>query len=142
MAQQYLWCTERARLACIPIVVGLSASLLLNAFLLPRFGIEGAAVSAAIANFAALTASLALAQMLGLRNAAGIATFVLWPGVLMFGLWSAVTLAAVPLFGGLGLLLLLDSQEKGTLWALFHRIRSRIARRSHAFSGNGDGQKD
>ena len=60
MVQQYLWCTERARLACIPICVGLIFSLTFNSFLLPRFGIEGAAVSAAMSNCAALSSALIL----------------------------------------------------------------------------------
>jgi polysaccharide transporter, PST family len=132
MAQQYLWCTERARLACVPILVGLATGLALNAFLLPRFGIEGAAVSAAIANFAALAASLILAQTLGLRNSASIATFVLWPGVLMFGLWSGAMLFVLPLLGGLGLLLLLEPKEKEILQVLSRRVLVRLAPRSSA----------
>lgn len=126
MVQQYLWCTERARLACLPIVAGLATSLALNAFLLPRFGIQGAAVSAAFANFAALGASLGLAQMLGLRTDVSIATFILWPGLLTLGLWSSGLALVATLVGGLGLIYLLEPYEKELLRGQYAKWRSRF----------------
>lgn len=132
LSQQYLWCTERARLACIPISAGLVISLAMNAILLPRYGIEGAAVSAAVANFATLATTMVLAWWLGFRQQAGLATFVLWPGILMVGLWSGAIALAFAIFGGLGLLLLLEPSEKHLLQEQWIAFKGRVWRRSTA----------
>jgi PST family polysaccharide transporter len=128
MAQQYLWCTERARLACIPIVVGLVVSLGLNAVLLPAFGIEGAAVSSAIANLAALGASLTLAHLLGMRCDSRIVIFSLWPAVLSLGLWHPLIPLAATLIGGAGLLFFLEPREQAILRERVDAFRRRLGR--------------
>lgn len=126
MVQQYLWCTERARLACLPICGGLLVSVSLNAFVLPRYGIEGAAVSAALANFAALFAALVLAHWLGFRTNCRVVIFALWPGVLVLGLWHGVIPVLVASLGGAAMLTILECEEKSLLRDLVTAVRRRL----------------
>ncbi len=135
---QYLWCAERARLACIPILIGLTVSLSLNAFLLPRFGIEGAAVSAAIANFAALSMAITLAHLLGLRANARLVIFALWPGLLTLGLWSEFIPLLATMLGGLAMLLLLEPEEKTLLREQWSNVAHRLNRTKVIKSSDGN----
>jgi polysaccharide transporter, PST family len=135
---QYLWCTERARLACIPILVGLTVSLSLNALLLPRFGIEGAAVSAAIANFAALSMAITLAHLLGLRTNARLVIFALWPGLLTLGLWGGFVPLLATILGGLAMLLMLEPEEKKLLREQWDNLAQRLNRTKVIKSSDGN----
>lgn len=140
MVQQYLWCTERARLACAPLFVGLVMCVALNAYLIPRYGIEGAAVAAAAANLAALSTSIFFAHLLGLKIELRSVLFLLWPGVLLVGVWSSLLAAGIAAVGSAGMLyFFLRSQERWLLQREASAMLERLRRYGFAPSAVNEG---
>ena len=54
VAQQYLWCAERAGLAGLALAAGLALNIVLNLMLLPKMGLLSAVLAASAANLVAL----------------------------------------------------------------------------------------
>jgi O-antigen/teichoic acid export membrane protein len=63
----YLWCVEKASLACAALLIGLVINISLNAWLLPRYGLAGAAWATSAANFVILVVVYAMARLNGMR---------------------------------------------------------------------------
>lgn len=97
LAQNYLWCAEKTRLATLPLVVGLVINIALNIVLLPIWGLYGAVAATAISSLICLIAILLLSNRYGLP--------------LDLGTWltaaAPITLAAGPVFAATILLVLL-----------------------------------
>jgi polysaccharide transporter, PST family len=72
VAQQYLWCAERAGLAGLALAAGLAINVAMNLVLLPRFGLLGAVLAATAANLVALSLILAFAGLVGFRAHRGL----------------------------------------------------------------------
>ncbi len=66
LAQNYLWCAEKARLATLPLALGLAINIGLNLLLLPIWGLYGAVAATAIASLFCLVAILLLSKRYGL----------------------------------------------------------------------------
>lgn len=66
MGQNYLWCAEKARLATLPLVVGLIANISLNFLLLPIWGLYGAVAATAISSLLCLVTILPLSRYYGM----------------------------------------------------------------------------
>ena len=93
LAQNYLWCAEKARLGSLAFLAGLVLNVALNLLLLPRFGLPGAALATAAANFLALAMILGMSYLLGFRLDAGLCIILAIPLVFWLGPW--VTLAVL-----------------------------------------------
>jgi O-antigen/teichoic acid export membrane protein len=72
VAQNYLWCAEKAGLSSLALALGLAVDVALNLVLLPRFGLAGAVLAAAAANAAALAITYELSRRLGLERDRGV----------------------------------------------------------------------
>jgi len=97
LAQNYLWCAEKARLGGLAFLVGLVLNAGLNMLLLPRLGLTGAALATAAANFVALAMILGMSCRLGFRLDGGTCTLLAIPLVFWLGPW--VTLIALATVG-------------------------------------------
>ena len=96
VAQNYLWCAEKARLGCLALLVGLCISVGLNLVLLPRFGLHGAVWSTSAANFVALGMVYGMNYWSGMRIDRGTLLVSLLPLALVMGpLVGSVALAVV-----------------------------------------------
>jgi O-antigen/teichoic acid export membrane protein len=93
VAQNYLWCAERAGLASLPLLVGLLTNVVCQILLLPRFGLHGAVWSTTIANFTALVLLYRLSSWQGMQVDRGTWLLTLLPLAIAMGRWTA--LAAV-----------------------------------------------
>ncbi|MEQ8846296.1 lipopolysaccharide biosynthesis protein [Botrimarina sp.] len=102
VAQQYLWCAEKSRLATAPLAVGLVANLGLNLVLLPRWGLLGAVVATAAATLLTLLAQLVVNRRCGMAIDRGAVLVAFCPALLAAGAMPA-TAGAI----GLGALALL-----------------------------------
>jgi O-antigen/teichoic acid export membrane protein len=90
VAQNYLWCAERARLANVALLAGLAVNIVLNLALLPLLGLMGAVLATAAANALALTLVYCFSRAAGMPLDRGTLIVSLLPLLLGFGLWPAL----------------------------------------------------
>ena len=89
----YLFCIERTRLMCVAMACGLVANVVLNAILLPRLGLAGAAVATATGCALNVVLGLYFATRHGFRLHRGSLWVLLFPFSVGFG----PTVAAIAL---------------------------------------------
>ncbi len=90
IAQNYLWCAEKARLSSLALLLGLAANIVLNVLLLPHWGLLGAVVATAAANVIALLLVVHFSRLAGFRADRGVYLCCCLPLVLMFGALPAI----------------------------------------------------
>jgi len=97
LAQNYLWCAEKTRMAILPLAIGLTINIALNLVLLPIWGLYGAVLATAIASLICLISILLISRHYGLALDRGTWLCALAP----------LSLPAGPIVATLALLLLL-----------------------------------
>jgi PST family polysaccharide transporter len=95
VATNYLWCAERARLASLSLLLGLIVNVALGAWLLPRFGLHGAAWGTSAANFVMLGGMYIAAWACGMRFDSGVLLAALAPVALLAGPWTALSVVVL-----------------------------------------------
>jgi O-antigen/teichoic acid export membrane protein len=98
VAQNYLWCAEKAWLSSCSLLIGLVVNVALDLVLLQRFGLHGAVMATTAANFVALSLVYLFSWHYGMRIDRGTwllsaAPALLWLGpvaatVALFALWT------------------------------------------------------
>jgi len=101
VAQNYLWCAEKAKLATLPIAAGLVANIVINVVLIPTWGLLGAVISTTLATGLALSVLYAINRRVGMRIQSGLVWLSLAPAAMCGGAWCglvvlSVVLAALP----------------------------------------------
>lgn len=126
LAQNYLWCTERARLVSLALAIGLVVNVGLNLLLLPWWGLQGAVLATAAANFIALLLVLYFASLWGLVPDRGTICCCVLPATLIVS--APVALAAVTAFGLVGYRegWLFSSNEKRQILVTARRTWQRV----------------
>ena len=104
VAQNYLWCAEKAWLSSVALLVGLLVNVSLDLVLLPRVGLHGAVIATTAANFMALLLIYLLNGRLGMRIDRGTwilaaVPMLLWlgPTVAALGAWSSWASVCAPI---------------------------------------------
>jgi PST family polysaccharide transporter len=96
VAQNYLWCAEKARLASLALLVGLIVNIGLNLWWLPKWGLHGAVAATMFGTATALMFVFAANRSLGMKLDRGAAVASMLPGLICFGpIVGTVTLAAI-----------------------------------------------
>lgn len=90
VAQNYLWCAEKARLASVALLTGLGTNVGLNLVLLPRMGLPGAVLATSVANLLTLVLILLFNRRLGFRTDRGTWLILAAPAALTLGPWLAL----------------------------------------------------
>jgi polysaccharide transporter, PST family len=85
IAQNYLLCAEKAGFASVALLVGLLLNIPLNLVLLPRLGLQGAALSSAIVNAVSLALVCRFNRRLGFRLDGGARLVLMLPVLLCCG---------------------------------------------------------
>ena len=67
LAQNYLWCSERAGRATLALFIGLAVNVLLNLWWLPRLGLLGAVMATSLGNLTALVLVLFFSARSGMK---------------------------------------------------------------------------
>lgn len=93
ITQNYVWCTEKARLATLPLIAGMLLNIILNWQLLPSYGLFGAVLGCTASRLGALVLLCVLAWWQGLRFHRGTFWIFCLPALLCIGPWY--TLAAL-----------------------------------------------
>jgi O-antigen/teichoic acid export membrane protein len=134
VAQNYLWCAEKARLGSLALAVGLSVKVGLSLWLVPEMGLAGAVVAAGVAHLTALVLILYFGRALGLRADLGTWVVLAVPVLFCLGPWAS----AVVLIGLLAQSLATDrifgAEEKAHLRSAWFRYRATFQRFSAALS--------
>lgn len=96
IAQNYLWCAEKTKLAIVPLLWGVAANVLLNLLLLPPLGLYGAVLATAAATVVCFIATLLLNSRNEMHVDSGTWLAFALPTVLGLGLSPAlITLLGV-----------------------------------------------
>jgi polysaccharide transporter, PST family len=127
VADRYLWCAERTRLASISFLVGLIANVGLNLLLLPRYGLYGAVLATTIANLVALLLILAFSRWLGMSIHRGTWLVVGLPLAFSMGPWVSLGLLIAVATIAISTNLLLNEDEKQELLGVWRRAMEKIS---------------
>ena len=115
VAQNYLWCAEKAWLSSMALLVGLLVNVSLDLVLLPRIGLHGAVMATTAANFTALLLIYLLNDRLGMRIARGTWMLAAIPMLL----WLGPTVAALGL-------VVVSAVSLWTDWLFSHEERQHL----------------
>jgi O-antigen/teichoic acid export membrane protein len=126
VAQNYLWCAERARLATAPLALGLVLNVVLNLLLLPLWGLYGAVVATALATAACLAAILILSRRHGMTLDHGTWLVVAAPLALSQGTLASAATLVVLTIASLGTNLILTPRERIQLRGLMAEHLARL----------------
>jgi polysaccharide transporter, PST family len=131
VAQNYLFCAEKARLASAALFCGLALNVSMNIVLLPRLGLEGAVLSTAAANALSLAIVCLFNRRLGFHLDLGVEIVLVLPALLWLGPWVALFALAAVLADAIWGNRLLSSDEKRQVFAgvAQYRRRLRLSRR-------------
>jgi O-antigen/teichoic acid export membrane protein len=113
IAQNYLWCVERARLVTACYVGGLLLNVALNLILLPWLGLVGAVLATAAGNAVALVVVHLLNRRWGMRVPFGVWLVSLLPLALALGAWPAAAVLLITLILAARTELLFTREERG-----------------------------
>ncbi|HYO24447.1 MAG TPA: oligosaccharide flippase family protein [Lacipirellulaceae bacterium] len=115
IAQNYLWCAEKTRLATMPLGLGLVANVVLNLILLPHSGLQGAVFATAISTVLCLVTVLVLSRRHGMSVDRGVWLLVLAPVAIGLGTTAAVGACALVLAAAAGTPLVFTAEERREL---------------------------
>jgi len=118
VAQNYLWCAEHARLATVPLVLGLGLNVVLNLLLLPLWGLYGAVVATALSTAICLAAILLLSRRHGMALDRGTWLVAISPLALSQEALTAAATFGVLVVAALGTNLVFTARERVQLRAL------------------------
>ncbi|MBN1854586.1 MAG: lipopolysaccharide biosynthesis protein [Pirellulales bacterium] len=131
LAQNYLWCAEKAKLCTVPIGIALFANIGLNLLLLPHFGLAGAVAATTVANGTCLALVYWLCSLSGMEIDRGTLLLSIAPLAICGGLNLALVTFFVLLCAlARGKLLSLDEQQQIRAFLIQGIFRS--TRRSRA----------
>lgn len=91
VAQNYLWCAERAALSSLPLLVGFLLNVALNLVWLPTYGLPGAVAATTVANLVAMLLTFEFSRRHGMQVDLGTWISALAIGALCFGPWMGLT---------------------------------------------------
>ncbi len=96
VAQNYIWCAEKAKLGSLPLGIALAANVLLNLVLLPIWGLYGAVLATTLSTGLALGLLYWLNHREGMEFDSGLVWLSVAPIALGGGVWlGAAVLAAI-----------------------------------------------
>jgi O-antigen/teichoic acid export membrane protein len=125
IAQNYLWCAEKARLGSVALLAGLGVNVALNLVLLPRLGLHGAVLATTAANLVALLAIAMCNHWLGFRMDRGTWILLGVPGLLWLGPWVMLAVLVGIVLEALSTDRILTPDERRQLFDGFHQYRRR-----------------
>ncbi len=95
LAQQYLWCVEKAGWVALAMLVGLAVNVIVNILLLPTYKLQGAVLAATAANLTTLTLILLFSRAKGFKFDRGLIALLAAAPALALGPWSATAVLIV-----------------------------------------------
>lgn len=127
MLMNYYWCAGIAAWSTIPLTLGLIVNCVMNWFLIPEYGVEGAAIGTTCGMVCQVISLLAIAAWRGLGLDPGVIGFLLASSVVVVdrtGVWSWVALLAV----GIGFMGLFSAEEQARMKQAWHAMSAKLRR--------------
>jgi len=122
----YMFCIERPKLICVATAIGLITNIVLNALLLPRFGLVGAGFATATGCFLNVSLCLFLATRFGFRMHKGVYWALLFPIACGFGPFVAIAGLAGQLIVTLKTNWFLSEKERNDLEQILGNFAAKI----------------
>lgn len=114
-AMLYFCCAEKTHAGVIVYGISLLANVVLNALLLPAYGLEGAVLATALANAIAIGLAMTLASRMGMPMQRATLLLVAMPLMLGLGPWLTLLVWGVLLWQAYATTWLFDDEDKQTL---------------------------
>jgi O-antigen/teichoic acid export membrane protein len=92
VAQNYVWCAEKTRLAALPLLVGLILNISIDLVLIPRWGLSGAVMATTTSTAVALAMLYWINYSVGMQLQRGMLLITLAPASLCGGAWCATAM--------------------------------------------------
>lgn len=115
IAQNYLWCLEKARLATAVLAIGLLTDVALNFLLLPMLGLQGAVLARSIAVLFSLVLVLAVSCRFGLKFDGGVWLILALPALFPLGIVATLGGVALVVFEATLGTRVFSAEEKRTI---------------------------
>ncbi|RCS46265.1 lipopolysaccharide biosynthesis protein, partial [Bremerella cremea] len=125
-AMLYFCCAEKTHVGAIVYGIGLLANVLLNALLLPPFGLPGAVIATALANAIAVSLAMWLSARHGMEVQRSTLVLVAVPFLLGFGWPVALVVLGILLWQAITSERVFDASEKETLKAGLSELTKRF----------------
>lgn len=137
VAQDYLWCAEKARLGAAAFLVGLVVNVGLGILLTGKFGLFGAMAASAAANLLLMAVVYGLCRRAGMRVDSGVWLISALPLAVGFGLWAALAALGLSAVVAWRSEILLTKDEKPRLADMGRRAIRFLARRTASRTPGG-----
>jgi O-antigen/teichoic acid export membrane protein len=129
VAQNYIWCAEKAKLGTLPLAVGLVVNIAANMVLIPAWGLMGAVVSTTAATGVAIGVLYWMNHRAGMQLERGMLLLTVAPVALCGGVWTATAaLAALCVTMPFSRTLVSDS-EREALGEMYGNLKAKLAAR-------------
>jgi PST family polysaccharide transporter len=128
VAQNYLWCAERARLGTLALAVGLALKVALSLWLVPEMGLVGAVLAAGAAHLATLVLILRFSSRLGLRTDLGTWIILAAPVLFWLGPWASAAVLIGLLVETIATDRIFSAEEKAHIRQAWLRYRAGFRR--------------
>jgi O-antigen/teichoic acid export membrane protein len=127
VAQNYVWCAEKAKLAVLPLAAGLVVNIAINMSLIPVWGLLGAVVATTVATGVAVAVLTWINHRAGMQLQPGMIVLTAVPATLCGGAWCGtaalfVVVALIPFSQTL-----VTQKERDAIAALVTTYRTRAA---------------
>ena len=129
MAYNYLYCVERTKLTCVSIVAGLVTNIVLNAILLPRLGLLGAAVATASGSALNLLLVYGFSRQLGMAFDRRVLILTASPLTLCLGPFLAAMMLILLLWLSVRSEVVFSAVERSQVEETFAELVSKISPR-------------
>ena len=126
LIQAYHWCAEKGYLTAISFAIGLAVNLVLNAIMIPHYGILGAVIATSIGNIVGLAAMYITAKWIGLDLDWRIWFISLFPVLISLPPLISIAILAVSLVIIERTNWILDDYDKMQLSTLIAKVKSKV----------------
>ena len=126
VGQDYLWCREKGKWACLAVITGLAINVVLNLFLIPRFGLTGAVWATATSNLFALVALFWINHCFGWKPDRGVLLAAAVPILLLLPVHLALTSTLMISWAGYRFGWMFDERERMEMSTTFNSFLHRF----------------
>jgi O-antigen/teichoic acid export membrane protein len=127
IANNYLWCAERARHVMWALAIGLICNVAMNRCMMPAYGLWGAVAATALARCGMFVLLLWYMSRAGMKIDRGLRFVTVLPALLLLGPWAALAGVLAVSLGLVGPIACFTAEERAELWSGVQKVRARLS---------------